>query len=228
MAFASVAGKLTRTRQRLCCFSLRVFSRYFQHPRIARFVFDRQYYTAMPRLKQVVKMKKKKPSNTLGMRDFERSQADLDRKIEQSRSVVDVPFSYPTYTLVSKAALPTCPETCQTCVQHYLPESAVSNPANPRAMVAHSDSEAAKITASYVEGIRNDRDAISAQLEMYGDLLLTRWQRKSVEKRASIVRTTMPEIHARRFSNAWLLYDNKRAFEAQYSTIDQKSSNRAA
>ncbi|THX03335.1 hypothetical protein D6D13_07781 [Aureobasidium pullulans] len=167
-------------------------------------------------------MKKKKPSNTLGMRDFERSQADLDRKIEQSRSVVDVPFSYPAYTLVSKAALPTCPETCQTCVQHYLPESAVSNPANPRAMVAHSDSEAAKITASYVEGIRNDRDAISAQLEMYGDLLLTRWQRKSVEKRASIVRTTMPEIHARRFSNAWLLYDNKRAFEAQYSTIDQK------
>ncbi|THY90378.1 hypothetical protein D6C95_06595 [Aureobasidium pullulans] len=222
MAFASVAGKLTRTRQRLCCFSLRVFPRYLQHPRIARFVFDRQYYTAMPRLKQVVKMKKKKPSNTLGMRDFERSQADLDRKIEQSRSVVDVPFSYPTYTLVSKAALPTCPETCQTCVQHYLPESAVSNPATPRAMVAHSDSEAAKITASYVDGIRNDRDAISAQLEMYGDLLLTRWQRKSVEKRASIVRTTMPEIHARRFSNAWLLYDNKRAFEAQYSTIDQK------
>ncbi|KEQ75458.1 hypothetical protein M436DRAFT_70947 [Aureobasidium namibiae CBS 147.97] len=178
----------------------------------------------MPRRQQVVKIKKKS-SNGLRSRDFQRSDASIERTMEQSKSVVEVPFSYPSYTLTSKAALPTCPETCETCVQHYLPESKDWNPEKPRAMVPHSDTEAAQITADYVKSINADRDAIRARLQMDADLVLKRWQRKSVEKRATAVRTAMPEVHARRFQNAWLLYEHKRAFEEYWSTLDKKKIN---
>lgn len=172
----------------------------------------------MPRLRQVVKVKKK--SNALRMRDFERDEDFIDRTREQNRHVVEVPFSYPSYKLNSKARLPTCPETCKICVQHYLPGSAVFYTA--RAMVPHSDTEAAQTAADYVKSIRADRDAIRAKLKIHGDLLLKRWQRRSIDKRATVVRTAMPELHSRRFQNAWLLFENKRAFEEHYSTIDKK------
>lgn len=127
----------------------------------------------MPRRQQVFKVKKKS-SNALRLRDFQRSDASIDRITEQSRHVVEVPFSYPSYTLTSKAALPTCPGTCKTCVQHYLPESKDWNPQAPRAMIPHSDTEAAQITADYVKCINADRDAIRARLKMDADLFLKR------------------------------------------------------
>lgn len=178
----------------------------------------------MPRRQQVFKVKKKS-SNALRLRDFQRSDASIDRITEQSRHVVEVPFSYPSYTLTSKAALPTCPGTCKTCVQHYLPESKDWNPQAPRAMIPHSDTEAAQITADYVKCINADRDAIRARLKMDADLFLKRWQRKSVDKRAIAVRTAMPELHARCFQNAWLLYEHKRAFEEHWSTLDKNKIN---
>ncbi|KAH0164206.1 hypothetical protein KCU67_g5250, partial [Aureobasidium melanogenum] len=172
----------------------------------------------MPRLRQAVKVKKK--SNGLKMRDLKRNE-DIE-PMEQPKSVVEVPFTYPSYTLTSKAALPTCPETCKVCAQHYLPKFAVCHPIAPRAMVPYSDTEAAQTTADYVKRINDDRDAIRAKLKMYGDLLLKRWQRKSIEKRATVVRTAMPEIYSRRFQSARLLSDNKRAFAQHYSTISIK------
>ena len=173
----------------------------------------------MPRLRQVVKVKKK--SNGLRLRDMKRNEDSIDRT-EQPKSVVEVPFTYPSYTLTSEAPLPKCSETCKVCSQHYLPEFTVLHPINPRAMIPYSDTEAAQITADYVKSINTDRDTIRTKLEMHGDLLLKRWQRKNVEKRATVIRTAMPEIHARRFQSARLLFNNKRAFEEHYSTISIK------
>jgi len=179
----------------------------------------------MPRRQQVVKIKKKS-SNALRSRDFQRSDASIERTMEQSKSVVEVPFSYPSYTLTSKAALPTCPETCETCVQHYLPGSILWNPTNPRPMIAHSDTEASQITADYVKSINADRGAIRARLNLDADLILKRWQRKSVEKRATVVRTAMPDILARRFQTARLLYEQRRTVRGHRSTIDKKTLSR--
>jgi hypothetical protein len=175
----------------------------------------------MPRRQQVVKLKKKS-SDAVRLRDFQRSDASIDRIVEQTNRAVEIPFSYPSYTLTSKAALPTCPETCETCAQHYLPKSKDWNPENLRPMVPHSDIEAAHITSDYVKCINADRDTLRTKLNMDADLLLKRWQRKSIEKRAAVVRTAMPEIHARRFHNAWLLYEQKRAMEEHWSTLNKK------
>lgn len=154
------------------------------------------------------------------------SDASIRRIMEQSKSVVEVPFSYPSYTLPSKVALPTCSETCEICVQHYLPESKDWNPENPRAIIPHSDVEAAQITAGYVKSINANRDAIRARLRMDADLLQKRWQRKSVEKRATVVRTAMPGIHARRFQNASFLYEQERAAKEYLTALDKKKPER--
>lgn len=179
----------------------------------------------MPRRQQVVKLKKK-PPNSLRLRDFQLDDACIDHINEQGKSVVEIPFSYPSYTLISKAALPTCPETCETCAQHYLPESKDWNPEVSRAMIPHSDTEAAQITADYVKCINADRDAIRARLKMDADLLLKRWQRKSVEKRATVVRTAMPDILARRFQTARLFYEQRRVVKGYWSTLDKKKRSR--
>ncbi|KAH0363139.1 hypothetical protein KCU65_g7623, partial [Aureobasidium melanogenum] len=172
----------------------------------------------IPRLRQVGKVKKK--SHGLRMRDLKHNEDT--NPMEQPKSVVEVPFSYPSYKLTSKAPLPTCPETCKVCSEHYLPSFSVSHPLNPRDMIPHSDAQAAQITADYVKSIKDDRDAIRAKLKMQGDLLLKRWQKKSVDKRAATVRTAMPDAQARRFQSARLLFNNKRAFEQHYSTISIK------
>ncbi|KAG9562656.1 hypothetical protein KCU71_g7209, partial [Aureobasidium melanogenum] len=174
----------------------------------------------MPRLRQAVKVKKK--SNGLRMRDLKRNE-DIG-PMDQPKSVVEVPFSYPSYTLDIKAALPTCPETCKVCSEHYLPSFSVLHPIAPRAMVPYSDTEAAQTTADYAKSINTDKDLVRNKLKTHGDLLLKRWQRKSVEKRATVIRTAMPEIHARRFQSARLLFNNKRAFEQHYSTISIKKA----
>lgn len=183
----------------------------------------------MPRRQQVVKLKKK-TSYALRLRDFRRSDegsdVPIDRITEQREHVVEAPFSYPSYTLTSKAALPTCPETCKTCAQHYLPGSNGWNPADPRPMIAHSDTEAAQITADYVKSINADRDAIRARLDLDADLLLKRWLRKSVDKRATVVRTAMPDVLARRFQTARLFYEQRRVAKGYWSTLDKKKRSR--
>jgi hypothetical protein len=160
----------------------------------------------MPRREHAVKLKNKS-FNVLRMCDSRISDAIIDRMTKQTERAVEAPFSYPSYTLTSKAALPTCPETCKTCAQHYLPDSNDWNPLNPRPMVPHSDIEAAQITADYVKCINADRDAIRTKLKTDADLLLERWQRKSIEKRATVIRTAMPKVQARRFQNPWRYYE---------------------
>jgi hypothetical protein len=175
----------------------------------------------MPRRQHVVKLENKS-LNVLRMCDSKLSDEIIDRVTKQTECAVEIPFSYPSYTLTSKAALPTCPETCKICAQHYLPESIDWNPENPRPMIPHSDIEAAQITSDYVKCINSDRDAIRARLKTDADLLLKRWQRKSIEKRATVVRTAMPKVQARRFRNPWQFYEQKRVFREYLSTIDKK------
>jgi len=57
-----------------------------------------------------------------------------------------------------------------------------------------NDEEAAYSIRMLLEDVRGDTDYVKAKLETHGDLILTRWSKKSMAKRADILSTAAPGI----------------------------------
>ncbi|KAK5675137.1 hypothetical protein LTS10_012211 [Elasticomyces elasticus] len=74
----------------------------------------------------------------------------------------------------------------------------------------HSDTQAQCLAQQYVTATMKDLDAVRATLEAHGDTLLKRWVRKSVEKRAALVRKAIPESYDRDFAHVRMDFDTRR------------------
>lgn len=58
-----------------------------------------------------------------------------------------------------------------------------------------SREEATRIATEYTQNAQNDRDALSQLLRDHGDLLISRWKKKSPAKRAAILIAASPELN---------------------------------
>ncbi|KAK3629155.1 hypothetical protein LTR56_017823 [Elasticomyces elasticus] len=119
------------------------------------------------------------------------------------------PFSCPTYPYTSKATPPTCPETCLTCLDHYLPES-FRLPNLRELMDMHSDEEAEITVRGYVERTRTNLELVRQHIESHGDAMLKRWRRRGVDKRAVMVRKVLPDAYPQTFAPARMHYELQR------------------
>ncbi|KAK3629811.1 hypothetical protein LTR56_017824 [Elasticomyces elasticus] len=119
-------------------------------------------------------------------------------------------FANPGYPYTSKAPLPTCPEICAVCAQQYLPRALRDRPWMRRIMTMHSDLEAQFLAQQSVTATANHLDVLRAKLTEHGDALLKRWIRKSVAKRAALIRQAMPEAYGGDFAQVRMEYDRQR------------------
>ncbi|KAK5739752.1 hypothetical protein LTR17_005038 [Elasticomyces elasticus] len=120
-------------------------------------------------------------------------------------------FALPNYPPeYSKAPLPTCPETCSICAEHYLPLDNKNNPVIRIGMAMHNDAQALIVTQGYVKIIRANLQHIKQRIDAHGDALQSRWRRRNPKQRAALIRTAMPQIYGQNFAAASIAYDLKR------------------
>ncbi|KAK5694377.1 hypothetical protein LTR17_024858 [Elasticomyces elasticus] len=134
----------------------------------------------------------------------------LEAEFKATGSDNVAPFAAPSYPYTSKAPLPTCPGTCTICEQQYLPYMTRKAPWLRHVMKMHSDAEAQSLAQQLVTATTKNLDAVREALEAHGDALLKRWVRKSVEKRAVIVRKAIPEAYGRDFARVRMEFEEQR------------------
>lgn len=105
----------------------------------------------------------------------------------------------------SAAAPPTCGKGCKTCLAQYRPlawqkwEWLEYDCAWDDARAAEATRDAVKDTQKHLANVRD-------RLQRFGNAIAKRWQKKSVSKRAALLRTVMPGMHRHRWLPADLLY----------------------
>ncbi|KAK5123052.1 hypothetical protein LTR85_003248 [Meristemomyces frigidus] len=98
----------------------------------------------------------------------------------------------------SAATPPTCSKTCKTCAAQYRP-LAWQKWDWLAYDWAWDDAKAAAVVKEHVDCTKAALDCLAERLKTCGNAIAKRWQKKSVSKRASILRSAMPEMygHAR-------------------------------
>ncbi|KAK4959374.1 hypothetical protein LTR10_004178 [Elasticomyces elasticus] len=119
-------------------------------------------------------------------------------------------FECPTNPHPSTAALPTCPETCEICQEHYLPKPFLEKVYMRRVLKFHSDDEARSSAQSFVASTSLSLGLVRQKLDNYGDIVLKRWKRASIPRRAALVRKAIPEAYSQNFAGVRMMYDNQR------------------
>jgi hypothetical protein len=98
--------------------------------------------------------------------------------------------------LRENADSPICPPPCE-CVdcqnQFYMTEEQKQDRFSYKTQV--SDVEVREILKDYISRIRNDREFLQKQCEVYGDRILSRWKKKSQEQRAACLLHAEPDLY---------------------------------
>ncbi|KAK5123145.1 hypothetical protein LTR85_003343 [Meristemomyces frigidus] len=123
------------------------------------------------------------------------SSAELMQIAEETLSRMidaDTPgFGCHSYPHVSAATPPTCPEACRTCSTHYLP---LQWQATDTYAQKYADEDAREIVHERVRTTEQNLAYVREKLEAYGNAILKRWQKRSVDKRARLLRKAMPSL----------------------------------
>jgi len=79
----------------------------------------------------------------------------------------------------------------------YLPEEQTNPLLSFRGRV--SDFDARRIAAQYVQDMQRERKYLQQRLASHGDLILSRWKKKSVEKRHALLIDAVPDLYEHRW-----------------------------
>ena len=112
---------------------------------------------------------------------------------------VDFPFQ-------SAATAPTCPDTCSTCSDQFLPKfSRGLSDCFPMRM--HDDEQAASLIADLIHSTKENHAYVRAKIDEYGNAISRRWKKKSVTKRTELLQTAKPNIYPKKRALIELMFE---------------------
>ncbi|VZH93269.1 unnamed protein product [Fusarium fujikuroi] len=113
---------------------------------------------------------------------------------------------------------PPCP--CSDCQDGFYPENAQKNPEHSYHQRL-SNAQAESRARSFVDDIQKRRSRLSEKVQVFGDILITRWKKQSQAKRATLLKEAAPDLEAQQ----WLLprYNYMRE---KYYILDRKAERR--
>lgn len=99
-----------------------------------------------------------------------------------------------TQTSCKLYAPPKCKDGCYDCGEQYRTEEqqAVDSRVYTEAL---SDAEAIEVLASHANSIRDDLDHLRQSTTRYGDTIMTRWRKRTIDKRAMALARALPGIY---------------------------------
>ena len=105
-------------------------------------------------------------------------------------------FGCHEYPHISAATPPTCPDSCRVCTIHYV---AARWQTDDHYAFKYSDEAARHIVQRCVQETQQNLEYVRRTLMEHGNALLKRWQKRSADKRAALLRRAMPEMQQHRF-----------------------------
>ncbi|KAI1055330.1 hypothetical protein LB506_011512 [Fusarium annulatum] len=113
---------------------------------------------------------------------------------------------------------PPCP--CSDCQDGFYPENSQKNPEHSYHQRL-SNVQAESRARSFVDDIQKRRSRLSEKVQVFGDILITRWKKQSQAKRATLLKEAAPDLEAQQ----WLLprYNYMRE---KYYILDRKAERR--
>ncbi|PNP76801.1 hypothetical protein FNYG_09905 [Fusarium nygamai] len=107
-------------------------------------------------------------------------------------------YGFTKRTFEASIRRPPC--ECPDCQDGFYPEKSQENPEHSYRQRL-SNAEAERRACSTVDDIQRRRSRLSEKIRVFGDVLLSRWQRKSQAKRATLLKGAAPDLEAQQ----WLL-----------------------
>ncbi|KAF5648631.1 ycfA domain protein [Fusarium sp. NRRL 52700] len=107
-------------------------------------------------------------------------------------------YGYTLPALPNSIRRPPCP--CSDCQDGFYPESAQNSPEHSY-HERLSDAEAKRRACSKVDDIQRYRSRLSEKIQVFGDILMSRWKNQSQAKRAALLKEAAPDLEKQQ----WLL-----------------------
>lgn len=108
-----------------------------------------------------------------------------------------------------------CELSCETCSQHYRPLEH-QKWAWLQYTKVYSDAEAAKVTHELVENSRSNLNYVRQKLDLHGNAIAKRWQKRSADKRAALLLAAKPEMYKRKHLPVDLFYRVVRQYPGEW------------
>lgn len=94
----------------------------------------------------------------------------------------------------SAASPPTCPQTCLTCRDQYLPQTYTIND-NDWFLHFHDDNEAASTIRDLIDTTQENYAYVRKKIDHYGNAIVRAWTRLSTAQQKDLILQVKPSIH---------------------------------